>query len=317
VEASARAPEDLYGLPLEEFTPARDALAKELKAAGRKEEAAEVKSLRKPSVAAWALNRVAREHPDAIEGLRAAGAELRAAQDAVLSGDTPGPPGMPGDASGLRDASRAMADEVERVAGLAAGVLQGAGRPVSAAQEEKIVATLRTAAVDDGAGDDLARGVLVEELQSTGFSLLGSGSGVLPSAPGRPARAKRTDGGRAAPTAGDDGDDGSTGAGRVADLPGAERSPKKPKASKEALEAVEAARRELRRCDAEADMAATRARRRAERAETAAKRAAEAQREAEEARAEAEEAAGEAEAARRAATEAADRLAAAEAALPS
>ena len=293
MEASARAPEDLYGLPLEEFTPARDALAKELKAAGRKDEAAEVKSLRKPSLAAWALNRVARDDPDSIEELRTAGAELREAQEAAMAGD----------ASGLRDASRGLADEVDRVAGLAADVLRDAGRPVSAAQQEKIVATLRTAAVDDEAGDVLARGVLVEELESTGFSLLGAGA--LSSAPAR--RSTKT-----APVAKSSGDgDG------IKTLPGAERPPKKPKPPKVALEAVEAARRELRRCDAEAEVAATRARRRAERAEAAAKRAAEAQREAEQARAEAEEAAGEAEAARRAAAEAADRLAAAEAALPS
>jgi hypothetical protein len=286
------APQDLYGLPLEEFTPARDALAKELKGAGRKDEAAEAKSLRKPSLAAWALNRVAREHPDAIERLRAAGAGLREAQDEAMSGD----------AGRLRDAGRALAEEVDRVAGLAADVLRAVGRPVSAAQQEKIVATLRTAAVDDEAGDALARGVLVEELESTGFSLLGPGSGTV-SAP-RP-----SDKTPAPAATSPDGDS-------IKSLPGAERPPKKPKASKEALEAVDAARRELRRCDAEADMAATRARRRAERAETAAKRAAEAQREADQARAEAEEAAGEAEAARRAATEAADRLAAAEAALP-
>jgi hypothetical protein len=293
VEASARAPEDLYGLPLEEFTPARDALAKELKAAGHKDEAAEVKSLRKPSVAAWALNRVAREHADAIDGLRAAGADLREAQEEAMSGD----------AGRLRDAGRALAAEVDRVAGLGAEVLRAAGRPASAAQQEKIVATLRTAAVDDEAGDALARGVLVEELESTGFSLLGPGAGAFP-APARPSTRTEPE---AKPS--DDGD-------RTKPLPGAERPPKKPKAGKEALEAVEAARRELRRCDAEADQAATRARRRAERAETAAKRAAEAQREADQARAEAEEAAGDAEAARRAANEAADRLAAAEAALP-
>jgi len=290
VEASARAPEDLYGLPLEEFTPARDALAKELKAAGRKDEAAEVKSLRKPSVAAWALNLVARQHPDAIEGLRAAGTNLRAAQQEAMSGD----------AGRLRDTGRALAEEVDRVAELAADVLRTAGRPVSPAQQEKIVSTLRTAAVDDEAGDALARGVLVEELESTGFSLLGAGA---PGAPARPA----------AKTPEKTSDDG----GGVKTLPGAERPAKKPKPSKEALEAVEAARRELRRCDAEADMAATRARRRAVRAETAAKRAAEALREAEEARVEAEDATGVAEAARRAAAEAADRLAAAEAALPS
>jgi hypothetical protein len=275
VAASARAPEDLYGLPLEEFTAARDALAKDLKAAGRKDEAAEVKALRKPTVAAWALNRAARDHPEAVAALRAAGADLRDAQSEALSGD----------AARLRAAGRAVGDEVDRVAALAADALRAAGRPASAAQQEKIVATLRTAAVDDDAGDVLARGVLVDDLEPTGFSLLAPGVGGPPSG----------DGGRAAPKA--------------------DRPARKPKPSKEAQEAVDEARREVRRCDAEADLAATRAHRRAERAEVAQRRAAEAQREADEARAAAEEAAGEAEAARRRAAEAADRLAAAEAAL--
>ena len=44
----------LYGLPQDEFTPARDARAKELKA--DKDLAAAVKKLKKPSVAAWAVN---------------------------------------------------------------------------------------------------------------------------------------------------------------------------------------------------------------------------------------------------------------------
>jgi hypothetical protein len=271
MDAPARAPEDLYGLPLEEFTPARDALAKELKAAGRKDEAAEVKALRKPTLAAWALNRAARDHPDAVERLRAVGADLRAAQDEALSGD----------ARRLRDAGRALADEIDRFGTLAADALRSAGRPATAAQQEKLAATLRTAAVDDAAGDVLARGVLVDDLEATGFSLLASGSGDL-----------------------------------SATLPGAERREKKSKASKEALEAVESARRDLRRAEAEAEIAGTRAHHRAERAEAAAKRAAETQREADEARSAAEDAAGEAEAARRRAADAADLLAAAEAALP-
>jgi hypothetical protein len=330
VEASARAPEDLYGLPLEEFTPARDALAKELRAADRKEEAAEVKSLRKPSLAAWALNRAARDHGEAVAALRSAGADLRAAQGEALAGD----------AGGLRAAGRTLADEVDRVAVLATDALRAAGRPPSAAQQEKLVATLRTAAVDDDAGDLLARGVLVDDLEATGFTLLASGSGDLSAAPprssgatggtrpsggaeevdvGRPAGgAEDGDVGRSSGGAagGDGGRPSGSGAGGVGTLPGAQRPAKKPKASKEALEAVEAARRELRRCDAEADLAATRAGRRAERAESAAHRAAEAQREADEARAAAEDAAGEAEAARRRAADAADQLAAAEADLP-
>ena len=296
MEAPARAPEELYGLPLEEFTPARDALAKELKAAGRKDEAAEVKSLRKPSLAAWALNRTARDHPDAIERLRVAGADLRAAQDEALSGD----------AGRLRDAGRTLAGEVDRVASLAADALRAAGRPATPAQQEKLASTLRTAAIDDDAGDVVARGVLVDDLEASGFSLLASGD-LSASAGASPSRTAKETGGDAV------GSERKRGGGT---LPGAERPAKKPKVSKEALEAVESARRDLRRCDAEADMAATQARRKAERAEAAAKRAADAQREADEARSAAEDAAGEAEASRRRATEAAEALDAAEAALP-
>jgi hypothetical protein len=50
----------LYALPLDEFTAARDALAAELRASGDKAAAADIKKLRKPSLAAWAVNQVAR-----------------------------------------------------------------------------------------------------------------------------------------------------------------------------------------------------------------------------------------------------------------
>jgi len=46
-------PEDLYGLPLDEFTAARNKLAKEAKDKG-------IAKLKKPSTAAWALNQAAR-----------------------------------------------------------------------------------------------------------------------------------------------------------------------------------------------------------------------------------------------------------------
>ena len=53
-------PQELYGLPLERFTEERNALVKELRKEGRREEAAEVSNLRKPSVAAWAVNQLLR-----------------------------------------------------------------------------------------------------------------------------------------------------------------------------------------------------------------------------------------------------------------
>ena len=45
---------DLYGLPLERFVPERTALGKALRSEGKREEAAAVAKLVKPSVAAWA-----------------------------------------------------------------------------------------------------------------------------------------------------------------------------------------------------------------------------------------------------------------------
>ncbi len=50
---------ELYGLPLDRFVPERGGLAKALRGDGRREEAAEVAGLRNPSVAAWAVKRVA------------------------------------------------------------------------------------------------------------------------------------------------------------------------------------------------------------------------------------------------------------------
>src|SRR3954451_21313497 len=60
--------DELYGLALDEFVPRRDALAKRLRADGRREEAAEVAALRKPSVAAWAANQAIRSQPRAARG---------------------------------------------------------------------------------------------------------------------------------------------------------------------------------------------------------------------------------------------------------
>lgn len=66
-------PHDLYGLPLERFVAERAALTKALRRAGSREQATEVASLRKPSVAAWAVNQLVRAHGREIAALFAAG----------------------------------------------------------------------------------------------------------------------------------------------------------------------------------------------------------------------------------------------------
>jgi hypothetical protein len=163
-------------LPLEEFISARDAKAKELRAEGRKEAAAEVKQARKPSLAAWALNQVARRHPDEVAGVLEAGQALAEAQRAALEGD----------AGGLREAGRTLGDVVERVAGRAAGLLDKA----SPVQRDRMAATLRAAAADEAGAEMLRRGVLVEDLEPAGFGLEALSGAVPPRR--RPAAPKKT-----------------------------------------------------------------------------------------------------------------------------
>jgi len=67
--SEASAIDDLYGLPLDRFVAERTALARELRGAGRREEAGEVAALRKPSVAAWAVNQLVRTQGRAVDEL--------------------------------------------------------------------------------------------------------------------------------------------------------------------------------------------------------------------------------------------------------
>lgn len=150
----------LYELPLDEFTKARDALARARGKEHGKEAGAAIKALRKPSIVAWALNQLARRHPDEVENLMETGARLRRAQTATLEG---------GDPDELREATKAEAAEVRALAGQARSLLADAGRGGSAAHEERLAATLRAAAVDTEAGDLLRRGVLTTELSPAGF----------------------------------------------------------------------------------------------------------------------------------------------------
>ena len=79
-------PDDLYGLPLDRFIPERDALAKSLRADTKRDEAAEVTAMRKPTVAAWAVNQLVRTQGRAVGELFEAGDELRDAQAQLLAG---------------------------------------------------------------------------------------------------------------------------------------------------------------------------------------------------------------------------------------
>ena len=125
--------DELYGLPLDEFTAARDALAKRLRGEKRREDADFVKGLKRPSVAAGAINLAVREH--GADDLLAAGEGLRTAHAALLDGS--------GDAAAVRDATAQEREAVREFARLALG------EDASSATEDKVRATLHAASVDD------------------------------------------------------------------------------------------------------------------------------------------------------------------------
>jgi hypothetical protein len=169
-----RVTDDLYALPPGEFTRARDERAKALRKEGKREEADAVKALRKPTVAAWALNQLARRRAKGVERLLAAGEELRAAQEELLAG---------GDRKAFQSAAAKERDEVAGLAGEAAELAAEAGERPTPALREKISETLHAAALDEETGEELRAGRLVRERAAIGG--FGGMTAAAPPARGR------------------------------------------------------------------------------------------------------------------------------------
>jgi hypothetical protein len=152
--------DQLFSRPSEEFIAARDELAKRLKAEGRSEEAGEVKALRRPTVAAWAANQVARQRPEEVAELLAAGAELHKAQRKALSGVKGG---------GFREAMERRRKALVALVKSAEEVLREAGKG-SAGTVDVLQPTFEAASVDAQAGKALKAGRLERELAApSGF----------------------------------------------------------------------------------------------------------------------------------------------------
>jgi hypothetical protein len=140
----------LYTLPPEEFVASRNALAKELRAAKDRETAAEVATLRRPSVVDWALNVVARDHADLVTDALAAAAALREAQGAAVEGRS---------GADVGEAMRRMRTTTRPVTEAADAVLVAAGRPAGS-QVAALTTRLAEIAGTEAAGDQLRAGRL-------------------------------------------------------------------------------------------------------------------------------------------------------------
>lgn len=150
----------LYRLPPEEFTAARDDLARERKKAGDVEGAAAIKALRKPTVAAWALNSLSRSRADDVQRLLDVSEKVRDAQRRALS---------TGKGDALRAASAERTAAVRRLTSATMSLLAATGRPASATVEEAVSSTLQAVATNEDVARLLAAGRLAATAEAAGF----------------------------------------------------------------------------------------------------------------------------------------------------
>jgi hypothetical protein len=160
----------LYAAPAGEFIARRNELAKELKASGDQLGATRLKALRKPTVAAWLTNLVARELPDEIDDLLALGDEFREAT-ADLDGER------------LRELTPKRHKLLDHLAKSATELADREGQKVSADVAQKLRETLDAALVDPAAGVAVQDGRLSSALRHVGFGVVdesGEPSNVTP-----------------------------------------------------------------------------------------------------------------------------------------
>ncbi|WP_054816497.1 hypothetical protein [Nocardia arizonensis] len=152
----ADAARDLYGLDPAEFVAARDALARETRAAGDRELAADIGRLRRPTVAAWTVNLLTRSTPGELDALLRLGAALRAAQR-ELSGDQ------------LRALGARRQQAVTALARRAGALAAEAGRPVGEPILREVAQTLTAALADPAVAQQITDGTLTTAVTYDGF----------------------------------------------------------------------------------------------------------------------------------------------------
>jgi hypothetical protein len=200
-DALATAMQSLYAAAPDAFMTTRSALVAEAKAAGDGS-AGEIGKLRKPSLAAWAVNLTARSAPDVVAALTDLGAQMRSAQSRL---DTAALSAMRGERDTAVDAFvRAAVETVSE-----------AGRTLSAAAQQDVRSTAIAALADERASAAVTSGQLTRALSYSGFGEVDldeavartTGGAILTILPG--GRGRASGGGAGAADA--DSDDDSTG----------------------------------------------------------------------------------------------------------
>jgi hypothetical protein len=164
---------ELYQEDPSSFVAQRDARVAAARQEGDRPAAAVIKAFKRPSPPAWAVNLLARAHPEQMEALEDLGLRLRQAQDS-LSGDE------------LRVLSRERHKFIVGLARQAQSLASGRGHPLSTAAGRQVEDTLNAALADPDAGRAVASGRLVRSLEHAGLGpvdLNGAVAGPPPTGP--------------------------------------------------------------------------------------------------------------------------------------
>ncbi|MEV0287029.1 MULTISPECIES: hypothetical protein [unclassified Kribbella] len=161
---------ELYGLAPEQFTAARNELAR---LAGDPRATDAIKALRKPTLAAWLANQLIRAAPDQIHDLTELGEGLREAQ-------------LAGDGARLRQLTPRRHSLVQELVRTARTLAREQGHPVSQQIAQRLTETLDAAVVDPGAAQLLRSGRLTSALRHVGFGVVDESGGFADLVPIKP-----------------------------------------------------------------------------------------------------------------------------------
>src|SRR5215204_2167296 len=175
--------DELFRLPLSEFTAARNSLAARLKKGGQGDESEFVKALAKPSITAWTVNQLYWNHRPAFERLIATGERFRKAQTSRQASKV----------ARLRESLDERRKELLKLSDLSTSLLRDAGHNPTPAAIQRISTTLEAMSAygtfQDGQ-DGPRPGRLTHDVDPPGFESLSS---FVPSAGAKETTSQKSD----------------------------------------------------------------------------------------------------------------------------